>query len=327
VTTDRWTLERFGTELVEVPDRATLDAVLDRWDAEAAGDPVLVSLAAPGGSRALAVALGGDESMLDWVDEEDQTGPYLDSLGPRDDDGSQVAFKFSNTFSYFSPSVLIPKEQARTGLIEFYGTGARPEMIRWQLVPQGYEYKDGRYLNRDGTEVDLSEPSRSEPDTAGIEKLAAYDRQPRHGDWEPLDGFWTVYWVRDVQQDIIDHAVVSDTAGLDAVLDRVDALGQHTSHEKMAEVVSPKGDVLGVGLGRDESVLHWIAAGAELGDDLTSVGSDDPFETFPDFEVPNGYWVAQFPNFTLVPKTDARAAVEQFFETGALPDGIRWRAL
>ncbi len=332
MTAESWTLEGFADEQVEVADRATRDAVLDRWDAGAADDPVLVMLAAPGGNQSLAIALGGgEESMLDWIDEEDQTGPYLDSLGPRENDGSELAFKFSNTFSFFNPSVLITKEQARAGVVEFYETGVRPRTIRWQLFPHGYEYRDGRYLNRDGTEVHFGQPSKSEPESTLTEKMAGYEREARHGHgkWVPVDGAWTVYWVVALDQNLFDNAVVGSMAELDALLDRIDVLRRDEFRAGMAEVVSPKGDILGIALGRAQSVLHWIPVGGEPDDDLTSVGSDDAPEGTFKAELPESAATAivQFPSSALIPMEYAQGAVKQFFETGTLPDGIHWRAL
>ncbi len=334
MTSESWVLEGFGDESVEVSDRANLNVVLDRWHDEVADDPRIVTLVAPGGSepgsiRALSVAVGAAETVLDWIDENEPMAPYLTSLGPKEDDGSQVVFKLSNTFSYFDPSVLLPMDEARAAVVEFYETGARPASVRWQSLPEGYEYVDGRYLQRDGTEPPPRPSPQAQPKLSGAERFAADLRKARHsqGAWVPVDGKWTVYWTVDWDQDIFENTTVSNAAELDTLLDRIDVLRREEFRPGMAEVVSPNGNILGVGLGRSESVLHWIPAGGELGDDLTGVGAEDSPEKWFTVEAPETEPNVQFPYSASIPMADARTAVKQFFETGALPDGIRWRAL
>lgn len=328
MTSGGWVLDGFGTEPIEVSDQAALDAVLDRWHEELVDDPRIVGLVAPGGTRSLSIALGEDETVLNWIDDDDQTAPDLTSLGIKENDGSEVVFKFSNTFSFFDPSVLVPAEQGRAAMAEFYETDIRPSAVRWQLFPYGYEYTGGRYLDRDGTVIDFSAAAQDKPDGAQARRFDYRDRA-RHseGKWVPVDEAWTVYWTVDWDQDIFEHATVSNESELDVLLDRIDVLRREEFRPGMAEVVSPKGDILGVALGRSELVLHWIPVGGELGDDLTSVGSDDGSGKSTTVEVPDGHGFAEFPSSTLIPMEDARATVRQFYETGGLPSGIRWQAL
>lgn len=331
MTSDGWVLEGFDTEPVEVTDQATLDAVLDRWHEELTDDPRIVGLIAPAGKRSLSIGLGEDETVLDWIDEDDQMAPYLTSLGSKKDDGSQVIFKFSNTFSYFDPSVLLPMDEARAALVEFYETGARPAAVCWQSLPEGYEYVDGRYIQRDGSELPPPKPSPVQPEMTPMEHMAAYRRKARHGHggWVPVDGGWTVHWSIDSDQDIFERAIVGDVAELDELLHHIDVLRREDFRAGMAEVVSPKGDILGIALGRPESVLHWIPVNGGPEDDLTSVGSNDAPENTFHVQLPESAAtaIAQFPLSALIPIEDAQAGVKQFFETGALPDGIRWRTL
>jgi len=119
---------------------------------------------------------------------------------------------------------------------------------------------------------------------------------------------------------------IPDLATLDAVLD-----AWHRDHREsglLAMIKTPHGDCLGIGLGRERSVLGWIpadqSASAVVGNLVSSgeIAEQDPLISY--------LFEGHFCEYSLretVPMALARAAVTYFFIHGLLPPMIRWREL
>jgi hypothetical protein len=89
----------------------------------------------------------------------------------------------------------------------------------------------------------------------------------------------------------------------------------------MAELISPAGDSLALGLGRAVSVLSWVSA------------SQDPpyFASQGDLEAEGTIvfhyyrdW-SEFPLWSALPLTAARLATREFFLSGKRPSSVIWR--
>jgi hypothetical protein len=107
--------------------RTELDQLLDSLDAEAT-EPTIVTLVDKATGRALSLAVGSSDSVLNWMDENDPH-PYWSSKG-NDDDG-RVSFHFGNQPSEFPRSVLVDILTARQAARDFLASGNRPA-IDWQ---------------------------------------------------------------------------------------------------------------------------------------------------------------------------------------------------
>jgi hypothetical protein len=116
---------------IEVRDIAQLDAILDDLQARFHDDPRLVTIAATNDEQSLSIALGDDQSVLNWIDESDTENAYLTSRGDADATGEDVEFAFSNTWNEYPPRVLIPTAVARQAVREYVTTGARPGNVAW----------------------------------------------------------------------------------------------------------------------------------------------------------------------------------------------------
>lgn len=90
----------------------------------------------------------------------------------------------------------------------------------------------------------------------------------------------------------------------------------------MVDLQAEDGSVLGIGLGRSVSVAHYVSRGGDPPYFL-SVG---PFNDMPEVIVyyAGGQWT-EFPGTSAVPYQEARAALEEFFTTGELPQVFDWR--
>jgi hypothetical protein len=89
----------------------------------------------------------------------------------------------------------------------------------------------------------------------------------------------------------------------------------------IAELNNSAGDTLALGLGRDESVLSWVAADGDP-PYHASVGDDSADGTV-DFYYRDTW--SEFPRWSAVSIETALEAVRQFFETAQLPDRVRWK--
>jgi hypothetical protein len=107
---------------------------------------------------------------------------------------------------------------------------------------------------------------------------------------------------------------------LDAELDRLD---RETPEDRplMAEIVRPEGPSLTIGLGRDHSVVTYIASDA--GPYFTSHSGDSSRAGTVAFYY--GGHESEFLADAAVPVEDAREAARLFFADGERPDNLDWR--
>jgi Immunity protein Imm1 len=113
-------------------DLSALDIVLDELDAKfrAEEDPTLVTVA-ESPERRIAIAVGGDESVVSLTDDAD--GYYLSANG-KPDDGTTVWFSIGNTVSEFSANNVVPTAEARDAVRRFFVTRRLPDNIEWEAV-------------------------------------------------------------------------------------------------------------------------------------------------------------------------------------------------
>jgi Immunity protein Imm1 len=113
---------------------------------------------------------------------------------------------------------------------------------------------------------------------------------------------------------------VSTVEELDAELDRLEA---ETDDDRpvMAEIVRPEGPSLTIGLGRDHSVMTYIASDA--GPYFTSHSGDSAQDGTVAFYY--GGHESEFIAEAAVPVADAREAARRFFADGHRPENIDWR--
>ncbi len=115
-------------------------------------------------------------------------------------------------------------------------------------------------------------------------------------------------------------AEVFSPAGLDVLLDRIDAEAR-TSHEQVLAVVYVAPEVFfSVGLGVDETFVGF--------DDQTVwegyLSRGDLYEDEQEIEFWFGNQPSFCPRWALVPVKTARAVMRDGFATGRRPDSIRW---
>jgi Immunity protein Imm1 len=115
---------------------------------------------------------------------------------------------------------------------------------------------------------------------------------------------------------------VGSVRELDERLDELDRQAREDDKPLVAGIQQPDGRALSIGLGRDRSVLNYMAS------------LDPPYYTSHDPEVDdNGDWVvfyyyghwSEYPEDAAVPMDDAREAAHRFLETGERPENIDWR--
>jgi hypothetical protein len=116
---------------IDVTEAGQLDVLLNELQARFHDDPRLVSIASTAGEQSLSIALGADQSMLNWIDEGDTDNAYLTSRGNASATGDNVEFAFSNTWNEYPPRVLIPIDVARQAVRDFVATGMRPDNVTW----------------------------------------------------------------------------------------------------------------------------------------------------------------------------------------------------
>jgi hypothetical protein len=114
------------------------------------------------------------------------------------------------------------------------------------------------------------------------------------------------------------RAEVGSVQELDRLLD--DLTQQAKKEPFMAELISPKGDSVAIGLGRDGSVLSWVQAG---GDPPYYGSKGNPKASDLVVFFYRGAW-SEFPGSFVVPIAEAREAMRLFFESGQMPRNVDW---
>jgi hypothetical protein len=106
-----------------------------------------------------------------------------------------------------------------------------------------------------------------------------------------------------------------------ALLQLLDELDERASDQPMlVDLISPAGDSLSIGLGRDKSVLTWVQANQEPPYFVSL--SSDPVDGSIVFDY-RGEW-SEFPARFALDTPIAKAALVDFFRTGSLPTSIAW---
>jgi hypothetical protein len=108
-------------------NRRELDRLLHSLNAEAT-EPTIVTLLDETTGRMLSLAVGSDQSVVNWMDENDPH-PYWSSKGSGDE--GRVSFHFGNQPSEFPRSAVVDSQVARDAAQEFLASGERPT-IDWQ---------------------------------------------------------------------------------------------------------------------------------------------------------------------------------------------------
>jgi Immunity protein Imm1 len=113
-------------------------------------------------------------------------------------------------------------------------------------------------------------------------------------------------------------SVVDSLKALDQRLDELAAPAK--AKPFMAELISPEGNSLALGLGREKSVMSWVSASQDP-PYFASKGHVDAEGTIVFYY--RGDW-SEFPCWSAVPTSTARQAMREFFNTRALPSGVAW---
>lgn len=113
-------------------------------------------------------------------------------------------------------------------------------------------------------------------------------------------------------------AIIDSEAALDKRLDELAA--QATLKPFMAELISPGGDSLALGLGREQSVMSWVSASQ---DPPYFASKGNPHAEGTVVFHYRGDW-SEFPCWSAVPVSAARQAIRDFFTTGRLPSSVAW---
>lgn len=125
-------------------------------------------------------------------------------------------------------------------------------------------------------------------------------------------GHWRVEWGKD------GASVVDSVAELDELLDTLAEQAHDTPF--MAELISPTGDSLALGLGLERSALSWVSANQDP--PYFASKGDSKAEGTIVFHY-RGDW-SEFPCWSTVPTSAARQAMREFFTTNELPSGVAW---
>jgi len=117
--------ERKVTSLTE------LDALLDDLHTKHQGDrAVLVTVESPESGDSLAIGVGRDLSVLNYVPGTGDP-PYFTSLGNESAKGT-IVFHFMGQWSEFSMRNAIPFDQARKAVRFFFETGKLSDKVKWE---------------------------------------------------------------------------------------------------------------------------------------------------------------------------------------------------
>jgi hypothetical protein len=108
-----------------------VDRLLDELHADFAGrDPQLVTVELNEAGDSLAIGLGRDRSVLNYV-SGNKDPPYLTSTGELDMD-EPIAFRFGGEWSEFPMRNSIPTSSARQAMTHFCATGKLSSAVQWE---------------------------------------------------------------------------------------------------------------------------------------------------------------------------------------------------
>jgi hypothetical protein len=114
----------------DVSTLTELDALVDRLEESAVGEPFLVELVAPDGAS-LSVGLGRPTTVVNYTSGS-LDPPYFQSLGDQGDD--ELVFWYRGEWSEFPPESAVPRDVGREALRRFFTEGHRPENVVWREV-------------------------------------------------------------------------------------------------------------------------------------------------------------------------------------------------
>jgi len=115
----------------QVSSLSELDALLDYLHAKYHGDRgVIVTVEAPDKGGSLAIGVGRDMSVLNYVPGSGDP-PYLSSIGDLTGEGA-IVFQFMGQWSEFPIRHAISLDSAREAVKHFFETGRLSDEIRWE---------------------------------------------------------------------------------------------------------------------------------------------------------------------------------------------------
>ena len=109
-----------------------LEGLLDRLHRESRREQarlVVVELSDTGDS--LAIGLGGDESVLNYVNSS-KDPPYFTSVSDEKHSDQLFTFRFMGDLSEFPSRNMIPLDAARAAMRSFCLTGQLPSTVTWE---------------------------------------------------------------------------------------------------------------------------------------------------------------------------------------------------
>jgi hypothetical protein len=114
---------------------------------------------------------------------------------------------------------------------------------------------------------------------------------------------------------------VNSLADLDALLDEIAAASERDEKPRLVSVSLSDGTSLALGLGRRESILHFVSASADP-PYFTSRGEDPRDDEVVHFFFQDSW--TEFPVKNLIPLARAREAVRLFAKDGRRPQNVEW---
>ncbi len=123
-----WTIQWNDGCEKEVNSLVELDSLLDRLHGD--DQPVMAVVESPTNGDSLAIGLGRDVSVLNFVPGSGDP-PYFTSLGT-DMRDEPVQFNFMGEQSEFPMRNAIPLDAARNAVREFFESGRRSSSIEWE---------------------------------------------------------------------------------------------------------------------------------------------------------------------------------------------------
>jgi hypothetical protein len=108
-----------------------VDRILDELHANSVGsDPQLVTVQLNDTGDSLAIGLGRDRSVLNYVSGSNDP-PYFTSIGELEVD-EPIAFRFGGEWSEFPMRSSIPTQVARQAMRHFCATGKLSSIVQWE---------------------------------------------------------------------------------------------------------------------------------------------------------------------------------------------------